>query len=220
MNPNIHHRNNNKASILLAFDDNVPTHLDIVIPELERRQMPGTFYINAGTGHFQERREAWEQAAQSPFVAIANHTFSHRGVTGAAQLEEELEQNNKVLYALNPDLPAPRPLAFGRPGGVPWTVSEDEELLALNKFYLVRRPRFYSPAMPQKTPDEITVELIALVDDALATGNTVQIGFHGVGGDWHSTPAACFLALLDKLDLHRDELWITDPVSLSQATAL
>ena len=181
--------------------------------------MLGTFYVNAGTGHFQERREAWERAAQSPFVAIANHTFSHHGVTSVAQLEEELEQNNEVLYALNPDLPAPRPLAFGRPGGVPWTVSEDEELLALKQFHLVRRPRFYSPATPEKTPAQITTELLALVDAVLGTGNMVQIGFHGVGGDWHNTPTECFLALLDKLDLHRDQLWITDPVSLSQSTA-
>ncbi len=60
---------------------------------------------------------------------------------------------------------------------------------------------------------------MAIVDGALTGDEMAQIGFHGVGGDWHSTPTECFLALLDKLEAHRDELWITDPVSLHQYAA-
>ena len=208
--------NGKKAAVLLAFDDNAPSHLDFVVPELVRRRMVGTFYIIPGAERYAEQSARWKEAAQSPFVEVANHTFTHRGATSIEELERELEQSNEVLYALNPERAAPRTLAFGRPGGVPWMVAEEEVNAALQKFHLVRRPRFFSPAKPDKSPGQISSEMIAIVDDVLARGEMTQIGFHGVGGDWHSTPAECFLALLDKLEAHRDELWICDPVALHQ----
>lgn len=45
-----------RAAFLLAFDDNAPTHLDVVIPELEKRRMAGTFYIIPGAERYQEQR--------------------------------------------------------------------------------------------------------------------------------------------------------------------
>jgi hypothetical protein len=201
---------------MLAFDDNAPTHLDVVIPELEKRKLTGMFYVIAGSDRFQEDLQRWKGAAQSPHVKLANHTFTHCGATSLEQLEHELERCNEVLHPLLPGRASPQWLAFGRPGGVPWTVSDDEVKTALDKFHLVLRPRFFHPAKPDKTPEQITSELIAAVDNALETGETTQFGFHGVGGDWHSTPLECFLALLGKLEAHRDELWITDPVSLKQ----
>jgi hypothetical protein len=205
-----------RAAILLAFDDNAPTHLDVVIPELEKRQIVGTFYVIPGGNLFQERRAEWQRTTRSSYVVLANHTFTHRGATSVSELERELEQCSEALYALRPELPTPRLLAFGRPGGVPWTVSPDEVTRSLEKFHLIHRPRFDHPATPQKSPEQITDEMLAIVDGALATGEAAQIGFHGVGGDWHSTPLECFGALLDKLEAHRDELWITNPVSLYQ----
>ena len=205
-----------KAAFLLAFDDNAPTHLDFVIPELEKRGLIGTFYINPGTEHFQQQRERWQAAAQSPHIKLANHTFTHRGASSVAELERELEPCNAALYALNPELVTPRYFAFGIPGGVPWTISDDELSQTLTKYHLICRPAFSIPHYPEKTPEQIAVELIAAVDEALERGGMAHLVFHGVGGDWLSTPKESFLSLLDKLEAHRDELWICDPVSLQQ----
>ena len=41
----------------------------------------------------------------------------------------------------------------------------------------------------------------------------IHLDFHGVGGDWLVTPMDWFHAILDKLDAHREQLWITDPIS-------
>lgn len=205
-----------KAAFLMAFDDNVPTHLDFVIPELEKRRMVGTFYINAGTEHFQNRRDRWRAAAQSPYVKLANHTFTHRGATSVAELERELEQCNAAIYALNPELETPRHLAFGIPGGVPWTISDDELAQTLANFHLTCRPDFSIPMLLEKSSEQLAAEMMAAIDDVLERGDMTQMVFHGVGGDWLNTPRESFLALLDKLEAHRDELWICDPVSLQQ----
>ena len=56
-------------------------------------------------------------------------------------------------------------------------------------------------------------ELLKVVDQALARGEAGHLDFHGVGGDWLSTPMDVFTALLDKLEACRDRLWITDHIS-------
>jgi peptidoglycan/xylan/chitin deacetylase (PgdA/CDA1 family) len=41
-----------KAAFMLAFDDGCPSHLKHVIPELEKRKIPGTFYLNPAKSLF------------------------------------------------------------------------------------------------------------------------------------------------------------------------
>ncbi len=202
-----------KAPFLLAFDDSAPTHLDIVVPELFKREMVGTFYIIAGGEPFQNRRAQWENVAQTPWVTLANHTFTHNGAASAAELEAELERANAAIRESTPHLPWPRLLSFGRPGGVPWTVSEAEVDELLTRFRLAARPPFRNPHQIEKSWLQTTRELLCVVDEALKAGQIRQIGFHGVGGDWLSTPLPCFLALLDELDARRAELWFTDAAS-------
>jgi hypothetical protein len=93
--------------------------------------MVGTFYVIPGSERFQEDRQAWELAAQSPYVKLANHTWTHRGAMGEVELDEELRKANEVLHPLLPDLSEPCVLDFGRPSGAPWTVSDDEVARAL-----------------------------------------------------------------------------------------
>ncbi len=57
------------------------------------------------------------------------------------------------------------------------------------------------------------------LDKALAKGEMGYLVFHGVGGDWLVTPMEWFTALLDKLEQHRDELWITDCASWKKYTS-
>jgi len=55
--------------------------------------------------------------------------------------------------------------------------------------------------------------MVKIVDRALAKREMEHLDFHGVGGDWLVTPKEPFLALLDKLESCRDQLWVTDPLS-------
>lgn len=201
-----------KAVFLLAFDDSAPSQLKYVIPELEKRKLVGTFYLVTGNSLYANLKPKWEAAAKSPAVVVANHTFTHKGVNNAAELEPELAKCNEVLYAMHPDRKVPRLLGFGKPGGVPWAVTQQEWDAGLAKHHLVNRPNFAGPPIHYKS----AADLIKVVDNAIAKGEMGHLDFHGVGTDWLVTPLDWFIPLVDKLDSSREELWVTDVVSWHQ----
>ncbi len=196
-----------KAVFLLAFDDSCQSHVRQAIPELRKRGMVGTFYINPGKGPFQAERNAWEkELPNDPAVVYGNHTFSHVGATNAAQLDVELARCDAVIQACYPGRKKPFLISFGRPGGVPWTVSDEEKKAALAKYHLIERPSFFGYPFHVKTAEAVC----QLVDKALANGDVGHLDSHGVGGDWLVTPMEVFKALLDKLEACRSEVWVTD----------
>ena len=199
-----------RAAFFLAFDDSCRTHVSKAIPELGKRGMVGTFYINPGKGPFLSERKAWElDLPKNPAVVYGNHTFTHVGATNAAQLEVELARCEEVIRACYPAAKPVRLVSFGRPGGVPWTVTEAEKREALARHHLIERPAFFSYPFHVKTGEEVC----RLVDQAIAKGDAGHLDFHGVDGDWLSTPMAVFSALLDKLEACRGEVWMTDHIS-------
>src|SRR3954470_17246933 len=198
-----------RACFMLAFDDSAPSQLKNVVPELEKRKLVGTFYLVTGNSLYASLKPKWETAAKSPAVVVANHTFTHKGINNAEEIEPELAKCNEVLYALHPEQKQPRLLAFGKPGGVPWIISKPEFEAALAKHHLVDRPPFAGPPIHYKSAEAT----LAVVDQAVAKGEMGHLDMHGVGGDWLVTPIEWFTALLDKLEANRDKLWITDAAS-------
>lgn len=198
-----------QAVFLLQFDDSCASHVDYVIPELHRQGLVGTFYINPGNGPFKSRQAAWEKQIPAMGMEYGNHTFTHAGATNAAQLDVELARCSEAIARCFPDRPRERLVAFGRPGGVPWTVSEAEQTKAFETYHLVQRPPFWGPPIHMKTVDDV----LRVIDKALAEGEMGHLDFHGVGGDWLVTPKAMFAAILEKLAANRDRLWVTDMVS-------
>lgn len=198
-----------QAVFMLEFDDSCPTHITKVIPELEKRKMVGTFYIVPGIGPYQNHQAAWEKAALSPYVELANHTWTHSGADNVARLDTELAKCNEAILKARPDRKQPRLVSFGTPGGVPWKISKEEWQAGFDKYNLINRPSFYGPPFHHKS----AAEMIKVVDLALSRGDMGHLDFHGVGGDWHITPMEWFTALLDKLEADRERLWITDPIS-------
>ncbi len=203
-------RDGKKAVFFLAFDDSCQTHVKNAIPELAKRGMVGTFYINPGNGPFQSLRKTWEsELPKLPAVVYGNHTFKHTGATNTVHLDAELVRCHEVIGACYPERKKPFLASFGRPGGVPWTVTEEEKKAALAKYSLIERPAFFS--YPFHVKD--TAAVCALVDQAIAKGDMGHLDFHGVGGDWLSIPLEVFTALLDKLDACRADVWVTDHIS-------
>lgn len=198
-----------KAVFMLEFDDSAPSAIKNAMPELIKRKMVGTFYINPGNPPYKSLKGEWEKACLEEGIEYANHTFTHVGATSSAQLDDELNKCNEEIYKCYPNRKQPRLISFGQPGGVPWTISPAEKKELLAKYNLVERPAFFGYPFQIKTQEA----LLALVDKALASGEMGHHDFHGVGGDWLVTPMEMFTALLDKLEANRDQLWITDPVS-------
>lgn len=203
-----------RAVFMVEFDDSAPTHLDVAIPELKKRGIPGTFYINPGNDPYLSRQVEWKREALSTGIELANHTFKHLGAPSVAEFEREITEANAVIDRLYPHRPAVRLRDWARPG-VPreqWKISEAEIQAVLAKHHMIERPPFFGPPFSIKT----TAEMLDWVDGAIAAGEMRHLAFHGVAGDWHSAPLDYFQALLDKLEAHRDELWLTDPLSFHQ----
>lgn len=201
-----------KAAFMLAFDDGALSQLKNVVPELEKRKIVGNFYLVTGNKLYGALKRRWEAAAKSPYVAVANHTFTHKGVNDAAELEPELARCNEVLHSLKPEGKKPRLFGFGKPGGVPWKVTPEEQAAALARHNLCNRPPFAGPPINYKSAEAT----VAAVDAAIAKSEMGHLDFHGVGEDWLVTPVEWFTALLDKLESVRDQVWITDVVSWHQ----
>ncbi|MEI7728005.1 MAG: polysaccharide deacetylase family protein [Verrucomicrobiota bacterium] len=200
-----------QAVFLLAFDDSTVSQVKNVIPELAKRGIVGTFYINPGNGPYASQRKAWEKDVPGLGMEYGNHTFTHAGALSVAEFDREIEQCNEVIQKCFPNRKQPRLISFGRPGvpKVKWRISEDEVKQVLAKYHLIERPSFYGPPIHLKTIDEIR----KCVDQAIAKGEMGHLDFHGVGGDWLVTPMEQFIALLDKLESCREQLWLTDAIS-------
>ncbi|MDA3799623.1 MAG: polysaccharide deacetylase family protein [Kiritimatiellae bacterium] len=198
-----------QAVFMLEFDDSCVTHVKNAIPELQKRGMVGTFYINPGNGPFKNQENAWENEIPATGMEYGNHTFTHKGVLTKEEFDKEAKQCNDTINKCFSQRNKRRLISFGRPGGVPWEISNEENSAVLKKYDLVERPAFFGYPFHVKTKDE----MLQLVDKALDKGEMGHHDFHGVGGDWLSTPMDMFIALLDKLETNKDRLWITDPIS-------
>ncbi|NLB69538.1 MAG: polysaccharide deacetylase family protein [Lentisphaerae bacterium] len=202
-----------KAVFMLEFDDSCVSHVKTAIPELVKRSMVGTFYINPGNGPYQSQKEAWEKKIpKMEGIVYANHTYKHKGAPSVEVLDEELALCNEAINKCFPNMKQPRLISFGQPGGVPWEISNEEKNKLLAKYNLIDRPPFFGYPFHLKTREDV----LKLVDTAIEKGEMRHIDFHGVGADWHVTPTDIYIDLLDKLEANRDIVWITDPVSYHQ----
>ncbi len=209
-----HWQDDKTAAFMLMFDDSCPSDVKVVVPELTKRGMVGTFYVNPGAGHFSGFKPAWEHDIPAAGMELANHTLTHKGAKSVEEAEHEIGAANDALHAIAKDQPWPRLISFGQPGGVPWTITPAEFKDLLAKNHLVNRPDFGNRGamIGLKT----TAEMLTHVDKTIASKGSECIIFHGVGGDWIVTPLPVFTGLLDGLATRSDKLWLTTAIPAHQ----
>ncbi|MCY3017896.1 MAG: polysaccharide deacetylase family protein [Planctomycetota bacterium] len=199
-------KDDKKAAFLLMFDDNMPSHVKNVIPELKKRNFTGTFYVNPGKKPFWTA--VWEKDIPAAGVVLANHTMHHTGAKDLAGLEEEIKLCSEAINKVTPNCKEPRLLSFGTPGVNKdmWQFSKEQINALLAKYNLIDRGPFLGAVIHYKTGKEMA----AVVDKAIAAGSAGYIVFHGVGGEWISIPLPDFIELLDHLVATQDQVWVTD----------
>lgn len=201
-----------KAAFVMRFDDACPTHVKNVIPELNKRNLMGTFYIIPAKGEYIANKSFWEvEAPKSPNVVYGNHTFSHQALTDMDQAEKEIVRANEHIMKLFPGK-SPRLISYATPGGPKHLITETQVQELLSKHHLVHAPSFHGhgAAIHFKTSSDI----LNAVDKAIGNGGAEYVIFHGVGGDWISFDLAQFIAMLDGIVARQDSLWVTDPISI------
>jgi len=203
-------KDDKKAAFALMFDDSMTVHIKNVLPELKKRNLIGTFYVNPGSGQFKAYKGAWEKDIPAAGGVLANHTFTHKGAKDPAALEEEITQANDVILAIDTKATL---ISFGIPGVKQgdWAVTKEQLAEGLKKNKLLLRPETggHWGHINLKTG----AELISRIDKGLATGTFDFCAFHGVGGEWLSTDLPPFIELIDALVAKREQLWITDVIS-------
>ena len=204
-------KENKRGVFLMYFDDSLSSHVKNVIPELKKRGMVATFYVNPGGKAWKANQEDWEKNIPASGVAVyGNHTMTHQGCKDFAEAEKEIGPVNDIIEKAFPT-GKKRLISYGQPG-VPagkWNISQEELHPLLTKYHLVQRPHRWSAASGLKD----AASILAVADKAIRNGAADDILFHGVGGDWIVFDAGEFIKVLDGLAERRGALWITDPIS-------
>jgi peptidoglycan/xylan/chitin deacetylase (PgdA/CDA1 family) len=201
-------RGDAKAAFQLWFDDGCPSHVKNAVPELVKRKLQATFYLNPGAGHYKPFAKQWEEQFPKLGFEYGNHTFTHQGAQDAADLEGELTKCNEVLARIAAAGARPPGLvSFGRPGvkqGA-WTVSDEDVKTVLAKHNLIERPKLDHGIAGVQV--KTATDVLSAVDKVVASGGSDFVLFHGVGGDWLSFPMPEFVKLLDELEKRRGAVW-------------
>lgn len=207
-------KDDKQCAFLLMYDDSIESHVKHAIPEMQKRGMVGTFYVNPSRPSWKQFEQDWTKTFPAMGMEYGNHTFTHSGFDNFAGADEEFAQCNEVIRACYPDRPWPYLISYGQPGGIKperWKLTAEEKAELLKKYSLIERPPFgnHGAAISVKTPDQ----MMGLVEDALKKGNMGYIVFHGVGGDWISVDMPTYVEFLDRLQAKRDQVWVTGHIT-------
>jgi peptidoglycan/xylan/chitin deacetylase (PgdA/CDA1 family) len=214
-----------QAAFLLMFDDSWPSHFQVAAPELAKRGLTATFYINPGKGEYQKFHGEWESNVWRQGMAYGDHTMTHKGVKDLANADWEIGECARIIRGIIPGA-ATRLLSYGQPGVGPgaWNITAPQLDELLRKHRLISRPPFtgHGAVYHLKT----TTEMLALADKAIANGGMEYLVIHGVERiipkwsyqDFWALKQDVFLPLLDGLQARRDRgaLWIADHIAAHQ----
>lgn len=223
--------NNTKAAIVLTYDDTLNSHLDHAIPQLNKEQLSGTFYISGARGELDTRMTDWRQAAKDGHE-LANHTLYHPcqkskpgrdWVTPAHDMDtytvnqfiNELKVTNTLLQAIDGETQRTFAYTCGDTD-----INGTSVVNALKPLFLGARAVTDDGLNNPKTMDFHLVrsqssdnksgqQLIAMAQAAQQKNQLMVFLFHGVGADYLTVDNEAHQALLAYLKQHNSEYWIT-----------
>lgn len=211
------------AAFLLMFDDSAPSHWQVVLPELVKRNMIGTFYINPGKAEYTKFAKKWEVDMLGAGMVLGNHTMTHRGVKSAEHAETEIGDCVKVIRSIAKDA---KLVSYGQPGVGPndWNITKEEMDALLKRHRMIDRPSFagHGAVYHMQTAEQ----MLALADKAIGVKGMEYVVVHGVQRitpdwgyqDFWPLKQEILFTWLDGLKERRDkgQLWITDHISAHQ----
>ena len=207
-----------EAALSIRFDDSHPTHLSKAVPILDEYGFRGTFMINPGdaepgsrrTSSFAEHRAAWEALATQGDHELANHSAHHRGGLGDDDMEAEIGDAARAIWALTPGRSQLMALNLG--GGTRW------ETTRTLRYYLDKYHQFDAGANSTGMDDSYgnrVENFRKMLAQHLERGLWLRVHYHYIG-DGLSSSEANFRAALDIAKTHADRLWIAGMTDIYQ----
>ena len=192
-----------KGAFSLRFDDSMWSHHDHTLPNLIKRGLVGSFYINPATGRYGYGIESWESLVSRTGMEICPHSMNHTGASDFAEAEYEAGESFRNVWRLNPPDKS-RLYPFSHGGGTLWPSGYREAVL---KRYPVAD--IYGQAIRYRGGDD-RKELIDFARLAMENEAWHFILTHGTGPDleWLGFEVNNFEGLLDYLESVKEELWI------------
>lgn len=216
-----------KAAIVLTYDDDVISQLNIAIPQLDSAKLKATFFITGDLNR--ETIPRWRQVAKKGHE-LANHSLYHpcssRNDNPVASEDytvrhmlNEIWTMNAFLFAV--DGKSTRTYAY------PCTETEvggKDYVDSLRRSGMIKYARIggdteaivadFKKLDPMKVPsyglngNNTVDELIAYVKKVQAIGGMGVIMFHGVGGDYLNITADVHRQLLAYLKQNKKNIWV------------
>ncbi|RKR85183.1 peptidoglycan/xylan/chitin deacetylase (PgdA/CDA1 family) [Mucilaginibacter gracilis] len=219
--------NNKKAVIVLTYDDALLTQLNTAVPQLDAARLKATFFITGDVNS--QTISRWRKLGQKGYE-LANHTLFHPCASSndnpvssdnytAYRMIREIEVMNHFLYAI--DGKTSRTYAYPC---TEITAGGKSYVDTLKYYNLVKYARIggdsnavitdFKNLDPLQVPsygikDNTTgAQLIAFVKRVQQSGGMGVLMFHGIGGDYITTPAEAHKQLLAYLNKNRKEIWV------------
>lgn len=122
------------AAFSMQFDDSMETHAKFVIPELNKRGLVGTFFVNPGLERHQKHKDVWEQICPKFGHELANHTMHHRGAKDYEEADYEIGECSRYIWKLYPNKSKLLPWLGG--GNTTWNITIGQVLELMDKYFL------------------------------------------------------------------------------------
>jgi peptidoglycan/xylan/chitin deacetylase (PgdA/CDA1 family) len=213
-----------KVIIVLTYDDGLASQLDIAIPQLDSLGFKATFFLTGYVGPKTIPR--WRQVALKGHE-LANHSLYHPCLLSTVKGNAANNSANYSVYMMLREIGEMNNLLFAVDGGAsprtyayPCTevaVGGINYVDSLRQSGLVKYARIGggSDAVISDFKKLDPLQVPAWGIHAGVTGDVQQSGsmgvlmFHGVGGDYITTPAAAHKQLLLYLKQHENEIEVT-----------
>ncbi len=220
-----HHK---KAVIILTYDDALKSQLDIAIPQLDSMGFKGTFFL-IGDALNSLNIPRWCQAAKKGHE-LANHTLYHPCASltdnpvGSQKytpntIVREIGVMDNFLFTMDGRTahayayPCTETAVGGKDyvdtlkywGYAKYARIGGDKDAVITDFQHLNPLLIPSYGLEGHNTGE---QLIAYVDNVLKKGGMGVFMFHGIGGDYITTPADSHRQLLEYLKKHEKDIWV------------
>ncbi|MEY3894708.1 MAG: hypothetical protein RLZZ214_227, partial [Verrucomicrobiota bacterium] len=220
-------KDNRTACFLLMFDDSLPSAFQVAIPELVKRNMIGTFYVNPGKVEWTGNAQQWETLIPQKGMVYGDHTWDHGNTTTLIAMDDQIRKcQEKIMGIHYPGDMNPHLISYGQPGVTTWYSYGAELTAVLAKYNLISRPPF-DAAHAAVYGINTVPPILALADSAITAKGMQYFITHGMQRrtsegdpdlgfqDFWAFDKDIYRGALDGLKIRQDrgDLWITDHIS-------
>ena len=196
-------KDNKQGAYTLRFDDSMMSHKDHTIPNLVKRGLVGSFFVNPATNRYGYGIDSYESLAGRIGIELCAHTMNHIGAADLEEADYEISESFKKIWELNPPDKS-KMLPFNRGGGTVWP--DGYRKTVQSKFPVAD----YSNEAVRYPGEDNKNELIAFAKKAMKDNAWHTVLTHGTGPnlEWLGFEVSNFEALLDYLESVKDKLWV------------